>query len=46
MLNTRVSVRTSYLRNFGQDGLESNQKKKNKCVEDIFSEVLQCVKLE
>ena len=44
MLNTRVSVRTSCLRNFGHSSSELNEKKK--CIEEIFSEVLQCVKLE
>ena len=44
MLNTRVSVRTSCLRNFGQNSLELNEKK---CVlNKKFYEVLQCVKLE
>ena len=33
MLNTRVSVRTSCLRNFGQNRPELNEKK---CVEEIF----------
>ena len=44
MLNTRVSVRTSCLRNFGQGGLELNQKKSVE--EFFFPEVLPCVKLE
>ena len=36
MLNTRVSVRTSCLKNFGQNSLELNEKKW--CVEEkIFS---------
>ena len=44
MLNTRVSVRTSCLRNFGQNSPEF---KKKKCIEEKkISEVLQCVKLE
>ena len=44
MLNTRVSVRTSCLRNCGQNSPESNEKKM--CIEVFFSEVLQCVKQE
>ena len=44
LLNTRVSVRTSCLRKFGQNSPQLNEKK---CVlKKFFSEVLQCVKLE
>ena len=35
MLNTRVSVRTSCLRNFGQNNPELNERKK-KCIEENF----------
>ena len=34
MLNTKVSVRTSCLRNFWQNSPELNEKKK--CIEEIF----------
>ena len=46
MLNTRVSVRTSCLRNFGQVSSELNERKKKLCIEEKKTEVLQCVKLE